>query len=135
MFELLSEVNYLAVTVAALAYFAFGALWYAPPVLGRRWQAAVGMTEPGNPSPMLFVGTFIAYFVMATALAMLARGLGLETVGDGLELGLVIAIGIVAMGLWVGTMYERRPAALMWINIGNAIIGLLIMSAIVTIWD
>ncbi|MEQ8710760.1 MAG: hypothetical protein RIC36_17390 [Rhodospirillales bacterium] len=35
--------NYLAVPVASIAGFAFGALWYT--ILGRRWMAALGWTE------------------------------------------------------------------------------------------
>lgn len=33
-FDVLGDLNWLAVVVAAIAYFALGALWYAPPVFG-----------------------------------------------------------------------------------------------------
>jgi hypothetical protein len=42
-FDALGDLNWLAVFVAALAYFAIGALWYAPPVFGKVWMAAGGM--------------------------------------------------------------------------------------------
>ena len=48
-FDTMTDLNWLAVIVAALAYFAIGAVWYAPPAFGRAWMAAGGMTvEPGD---------------------------------------------------------------------------------------
>ncbi len=56
-FDVLSDLNWLAVIVAALAYFAIGALWYAPPVFGKAWMAAGGMEMPeagARPSPAIY---------------------------------------------------------------------------------
>ena len=39
-FGFLSDLNCLAALVAALAYFAVGAVWYALGVFGRTWAAA-----------------------------------------------------------------------------------------------
>jgi hypothetical protein len=41
----MASVNYLAVVIAALAYYAGGALWYSPAFLGKPWMKAVGLTE------------------------------------------------------------------------------------------
>lgn len=134
-FDVLSEINYLAVVVAALAFFAWGAIWYAPPFMGKTWQKAVGLTEEQlRPNPMVFLGTYIAYFLMAVTLAAIARSTGASEFGDGLILGLFVGIGIVAAGIWVGGMYEHRMN-LAWINMGNAVIGTIIMAVIVTVWD
>ena len=45
-FDFLSDLNWLAVFVAALAYFAIGAVWYAPGLFGRTWAAAGGFDLP-----------------------------------------------------------------------------------------
>jgi uncharacterized protein DUF1761 len=135
VFNEFGEVNYLAVVVAALAFFAWGAIWYAPPVMGKTWQKAVGLSqEQLRPNPMVFIGTYIAYFLMALALAVLARAADASTLGEGLVLGLLVGIGIAAAGIWVGGMYEQRMK-LAWLNMGNAVIGLIIMAVIVTVWD
>ena len=34
-----SHINWLAVLVAAIAYFALGAIWFSRPVFGARWIA------------------------------------------------------------------------------------------------
>jgi hypothetical protein len=134
-FDVLGDVNYLAAAVAALVYFGIGAIWYAPPVLGKVWQKAVGLTEEQlRPNPMIFVGTFIAYFLMAVTLAAIARSAGGSDFADGLALGLFVGIGIVAAGIWIGGAYEQRMN-LAWINMGNGLLGILVMSVIVTVWD
>jgi hypothetical protein len=134
-FDVLSDVNYLAAVVAALVYFGIGAIWYAPPVLGKVWQKAVGLREEQlRPNPMIFLGTFIAYFLMAVTLAAIARSTGASDFADGLVLGLFVGIGIVAAGIWVGGMYEQR-LNLAWLNMGNALLGIVVMAVIVTVWD
>jgi len=37
------EINYLAVFVAAIVYYAGGALWYSPALLGNPWMKAAGL--------------------------------------------------------------------------------------------
>ncbi|HEX6262678.1 MAG TPA: DUF1761 domain-containing protein [Actinomycetota bacterium] len=136
-FDVLSEINYLAAVVAALAYFAIGALWYSPVLFSKPWQRAIGMQpqEAQSPNPLLFVLTAVAYFVQAVTLGALARATGGTDLMDGLVLGLFVAIGIVAMGLWVNVSYEQRAASLLWINAGNALVGIVVMSIIMTVWD
>jgi uncharacterized protein DUF1761 len=135
VFNEFSEVNYLAVVVAALAFFAWSAIYYAPPLTGKAWQKAVGLTqEQLRPNPVTFIGSYIAYFLMALALAILARAADASTFGEGLALGLIVGIGIGAAGIWNGGLYERRMN-LAWINIGNVVIGFIIMGVIVTVWE
>ena len=43
-FDVLGDLNWLAVIVAAIAYFAIGALWYSPPVFGTAWMSAGGVS-------------------------------------------------------------------------------------------
>lgn len=137
-FDILSEVNYLAALVAAVAYFAFSGLWYAQPVLGRPWMKAIGMDpeQAGSqsPGPMLFVGTAIAYFLMAVVLAAIARSTQATELLDGIVLGLLVGVGIGAAQIWVNAAYEQRPAALVWINGLNVVVGYTLMAVIVTVW-
>jgi len=74
-FDTLNDLNWLAVIVAALAYFVIGALWYAPPVFGKAWMAAGGMTvEPGDgPGPAIFAVPLVGSVLSAAALGWLAR--------------------------------------------------------------
>src|SRR5918996_1478026 len=77
----LSELNWLAVVVATVAWFALGGIWYARPVMGRAWMRSIGMDptgQVGRPSAMMFVWTLIAYFVTSIVIA-LGVGFGLAS--------------------------------------------------------
>lgn len=135
-FDILSEVNYLAALVAAVAYFALGALWYSPALFARPWMKAIGMDPESTPSPnvLLFVGTAIAYFLMGVVLAAIARSTQATELVDGIVLGLLVGVGIGAAQIWVNAAYEQRPAALVWINGLNVAVGYTLMAVIVTVW-
>jgi hypothetical protein len=138
-FDLLGDVNYLAALVATIAYFVWGAIWYAPPVLGKVWQRAAGIEMPENttPSPMFFIGTLVAYFVGAVATAMLALGTASDTVSEGVVLGVVIGVGYAMTAAAVTTIYERKPqpTTYFWLNGIYNFVGALIVAIIVSAWQ
>ncbi len=44
--DVLGDLNWLAVLVAAIAFFALGAVWYAQPVFGKAWTRASNFQLP-----------------------------------------------------------------------------------------
>ena len=131
----LSDLNWLAILVAAVAFFAVGALWYQPKVMGARWMKAAGVDpSKASPNPGIFVGTLIAYFLMAMVLAMIAQGIGGSSFSDGLVLGLVTGVVFVGAQAWVNVTFEGRSMDLVLVNGGIGVIGHVIMGVIVTVW-
>lgn len=135
--DVFSEVNYLAAAVAAIAWWILGAIWYAPPVLGRAWQKAAGVTIPaGAPPPILnYVLTLLAYFVTALAIAALALLTRTDTYGEGVLLGLTIGIGFPLMVTFVGLLFEQKKPAWFWINGIFEVLGYTIVAVIVAVWE
>lgn len=130
-----SDLNWLAILVAAAAFFATGALWYQPKVLGNRWMKTAGVDpSKASPNPAIFVGTLAAYLVMAMVLAVIARGIGASSVGEGLVLGLLTGAAFVGFQAWVNAAFEGRPMDLVLVNGGLGILGHVIMAVIVTVW-
>jgi hypothetical protein len=131
-------VNYLAVLVAAVAYFVLGALWHAPPVFGRVWQRATGvqMAEGERPSPALFIANIVAYFVTGIAIAALAVATGTDTAAEGLVLGVFVAVGFALPTTGVIALYERKPdpGAYFIINGVYNALGAIIMAVIIGVW-
>jgi hypothetical protein len=41
-FDVLGELNWLAVLIGAAIYFVLGALWYSPMLFARPWQRSIG---------------------------------------------------------------------------------------------
>ncbi len=127
-----SGVNYLAVLVAAIAAFAFGAAWYM--TLSRSWLAAVGLRpeQMAKRSPVPFVVSFVALLVMAWVLAgMLAHfGAGQVTVRNGIVSGLFLWLGFVITTLAVNNAYAQRKLSLTAID-GLHWLGVLVVQGAV----
>ena len=139
-FDTLTDLNWLAVIVAALAYFAIGAVWYAPFVFGRAWMAAGGMTvEPGDgPGAAIFAVPLIGSVLSAIALGMLAAASGTDTLSEGLVLGAVAAIGFaLSISLVTATFESTKPKPMLWgaVNAGYHIVGTLVASAVIGGWQ
>lgn len=129
------ELNWLAILVASVVFFAAGAVWYQPRVMGARWMKAAGVDpSEASPNPWIFVGTLVAYFLMAMVLAMIAKGVGASSFGDGVVLGLFTGIVFVGAQAWVNAAYEGRSMSLVLVNGGIGVIGHVIMAVIVTVW-
>src|SRR5580698_1617948 len=79
--------NYLAILIAAVAAYAWGAAYYM--TLSKRWLAAVGRTEP-NRSAAPFIISFVALVVMSWVMAgtLGHLGPGQVTIKNGIISGL-----------------------------------------------
>jgi hypothetical protein len=131
-----TDLNWLAILVAAIAFFAVGAVWYQPKVMGSRWMKAAQVDpSDASPNPWIFVGTLVAYFLMAMVLAVIAQGIGASSFGDGLALGLLTGVVFVGAQAWVNASYEGRSLGLVVVNGGVGVIGHVIMAVIVTVWN
>jgi hypothetical protein len=140
-FDVLGELNWLAVIVAALAYFVLGALWYAPPVMGKTWMAAGGMETPAadqRPGAGIYVVPLVGSVLSAVALGMLAEATGTDTVGAGFVLGVVVAIGFaLAIALVTATFESNKPKPMVWgaINAGYHALGIIVAALIIGAWQ
>jgi len=96
IFDLFDDLNWAAVIVAAVAYFALGWLWYSNALFGRQYRAAIGKEEA---SDVVDVGAIVAnlagWFIAAVALALVSAAVGADSVLDGLVLGLVVSFGFI----------------------------------------
>ena len=136
-FDLLGDVKWLAVILAALAYFVIGAIWYAPPVLGKAWMTAGGMEMPADgqrPGPAIYVVPLIGSVLSAIALAMIAVASSTDTIGEGIVLGLVVGVGFaISISLVTATFESNKPNAMAWgaINAGYHLVGNVVAAIII----
>lgn len=138
-FDALGEVNWLAIVVGAVAWWILGAIWYAPPLFGNAWMRSAGIqiSQEQRPGVATYVVPLIAYFIATIAAAMLARATGSTTFGEGIVLGLVLSVGFAATLYWVESTFGQRPRPTTWfaITASYQVLGVLIATVIVTIWD
>jgi hypothetical protein len=136
-FELLGDVDWLAVILAALAYFVIGAAWYAPPLFGKAWMAAGGIPDPresggGGPGPAIYAVPLIGSVLSAIALGMIA--VATDTIGEGVVLGLVVGVGFaISIALVTATFESAKPKPFVWggINAGYHFVGNLVAAIII----
>jgi hypothetical protein len=135
----LSNLNWLAVLCAALAYFALGALWYSKVLFADRWLALTGI-DPKNPDAtkgmaVVMTTSFLLMFIAALGIAILQSKLQL-TGGwvSGLKLGLVTGLFFGATAISISYLYEKRPAGLHLINGGYTVVGNILAAIIICSW-
>ena len=138
-FDLLGDVDWLAVILAALAYFVIGAIWYAPPVMGKTWMAAGGMADMRDgegPGPAIYAVPLIGSLLSAIALGMIALATGTDTVGEGIVLGLVVGIGFaISISLVTATFESTKPRPFTWgaVNAGYHFVGNVVAAVIIAL--
>ena len=139
-FGVLGDLNWLAVIVAAVVYFAIGGLWFAPVAFGKQWQEAIGWTEAdaaqATPAKM-YVIPAVTCLVTTVALAMVSEATSTDTFGEGIVLGLVAGVGLVASALFVTGFFDpRKPKPQTWIGItvGYHVVAILVAAVILALW-
>jgi hypothetical protein len=137
----LADVNWLAVIVAAIAYFVLGAAWYAPPVFGNAWMRATGvrMTEGDRgPGVAVYFAPLLTCLLASIATGLLAVATRTNELKEGIQLGLVVGVGVAAAVAILGGVFESnkpKPMLSAAISAGYHVLGLLIVGALVSIWD
>jgi hypothetical protein len=138
--DALGQLNWIAVIVGGVLYFALGALWYSPMLFARPWQAAIGW-DPDRASPamnpMSYLVPLIGYVVMAAAVGLLAIATDTDTIAEGVVLGLVVGIGLSLMHAFVSATFDPNlKQKWTWFGITGTynLIGMLIVAILVAVW-
>lgn len=130
------KTNYLAVIVAAIAYWLLGAIWYGV-VFGEAWMALEHMTEEQGRSMnavLPYVITLVLNVLIAYALAQICIWRNADTLGRGASVGVLLWIGFVGPVTFTTYMYEMRPKELYAINQFFPLAGFVLMGAILGGW-
>jgi hypothetical protein len=134
--EFLDGLNWLAVLVATLAWFAFSAIWYSLPPISKAWQRAAKIPEQqGPPLASLLISTVILYFITTVVIALLVAATGAQDVKDGLALGATLGLGFGVVGGLISQLYEQKGSSYWLINGFNALVAFSIVAVILALWD
>lgn len=128
--------NYLAVVVAAIAYFVLGGVWYGL-LFNKAWMALEHATveQMRGPSPAVaYIVSFLLELLIAYSLAQLCIWRNANTPGRGASVGVLVWIGFVGPIAAMTYMFEMRPRALFAINEFYPLAGLVLMGAIIGGW-
>jgi len=128
----MSNVNILAVIVAALSSFLLGGLWYSNALFGAAWRrAAAGPQIEGHPAKVFglsFVFALIAAFIYAIFVPPPASAVAAVTQG------LLVGAGLVAASFGINYQFANRPTVLWLIDGGYHTVQFTIYGAILGLW-
>ncbi len=139
-FDVLGDLNWLAVLVATIAYFALGGLWFATPVFGKAWSTAMDWEPPPDykPSPASYIVPLITCAVATIVVGAIASASATDTASEGLVLGLLVGVGLAFAVVFVTEFFDpkkKSPMTYAAITGGYHVVGLLIVSVILAIWQ
>ena len=134
MFDAIGEINWLAVIVAALAYYILGAIWFTP-LFGRAWDTSIGFQRPKGHRfpPIYYIAPLISSFVATVATAVLVYALDIGLLSDAILLALTVGIGYAASISFNNAVTPNTPRPLMLGAVTGTyhLVGIIIVSAIV----
>ena len=138
--DFLKDINWLAVLVAGIAYWALGALWYSKVLFANKWLAYTKI-NPNDPDAkkgmgIMFGGSLVLMVLTATGLSILVHRMDITACWmSGLKLGAITGLLFGSTAISVSYLYEKRPWGLYLINCGYTLVGNIIAAIIVCCWQ
>src|SRR5678816_413108 len=113
--DIFSHINWLAVLVASVAYFAVGAIWYSF-FFFFSWirLTKVDMNDPNGKKGIagIMFTSFIMMLVASFGLALFINRIDNSGWMTGLKIGLIAGICFCATAISNSYLYEKRPSGL-----------------------
>jgi hypothetical protein len=131
-----SDINYLAVVVAALASFVVGFFWYSPMLFSKVWQKETGLTDEKLKNANMFLIFGVSFLLTLIISFNLAAFLGKDAgLAWGMTAGALAGIGWVAASLGILYLFERRSMRLFLINAGYQAVTYIVAGGIIGVWQ
>lgn len=134
---ILTHLNYLAVAVSAVAYFALGAIYFNPNVMGKKWMEGHNLGNPTEEDKKnmgkMMATTFIYCLFGCVGIGCLVQIILPATMLVAVKIGLLAGL-FASLSLAMSYMYTKKSFQLVIIDSAYHIIGLIIASIIQTAW-
>ncbi len=133
-----TDLNYLAILVAALVFFIVGGVWYAA-LFGRPWRNALNLNpdetvQAQRDFPKALAVWFLSGLIISFVLVNLATALGAVGFGSGVMVGFWAWLGF-ALPLNLNSLaFEKRSPHVFLINVGFYWVAFALMGGILAAW-
>jgi hypothetical protein len=133
----MGPMNWLAIVLATLVFFAVGAIWYSA-LFGKLWQRELGLSDEqlkGGRSIPLIMGTcLLLEFVIVL---MLGHLFARVQPGDHAKMMMAIGFGLAVMAPAIGInyLYQGRSLKLFLIDAGHFIVGMAAVGLVFVLLD
>jgi Protein of unknown function (DUF1761) len=94
MISQLSNLNWVSVLVAFVAYFMLGGMWFTL-LFKKQYAISLGKENqlPEKPAPIFIIGPAVCSLIITIACAILIYALGINTYGNAIEFALIVGVG------------------------------------------
>jgi len=124
--------NWQGIVLATVAAMVIGGLWYSKLLFLKPWQKLANVTDKDmkNNRVMSMVGMLVFAFISAYVLKRFLVIANPADVLEALKVALWLWLGFVVTYAVGNGLFENRAPKLMAINLGNQLVTLLVMAAI-----
>ncbi len=133
MINQLTNLNWISVLLAFLAYFILGALWFTL-FFKKQYAKSLGRENelPQKPAPIFIIGPAICSFVITVATAVLMYALNIDNVNAAVEFAFVMGIGFLVANTINIAINPNMPRPIHYGIISGAyhLTGILIVSLV-----
>ena len=140
----LTELNWIAILIGFVVFFAVGAIWFGPKTFYPAWVKLIGATEvPGkglghHGMPFVFGLTALGALVQVVALASVIHFVALDNgpVGPlgGLLIGFLVGIGFAAASSLSHRLFSGQGIRVWLIEVGGDIVSLTLAGLVIGIF-
>ena len=137
MLSSFAEINFLAVFVAAVAYFFVGWLWYSPMLFGKLYCKEMKIDPKKTKMDNMGV-TFGASFICGFLTAFVIQAIMISTFSNsaylGINTGILLSIGLIGTNSLNDALYANSTMRLFLLKLGYNVAGFIVMGAILGGW-
>lgn len=134
---ILSQLNYVAVAVSAIAYFALGAIYFNPKVAGKAWMEGHNLgnpTEEDKKNMGKIMGiTFIYCLFASVGIGCIVQIIKPTSYLVAAKIGLLCSL-FSALSIAMSYLYTKKSFQIVVIDSVYHIIGMIIASIIQVAW-
>jgi len=135
MINQLTNLNWLNVAIAFVAYFILGALWFTV-LFKKQYAISLGKENslPEKPAPIFIIGPVLCTLVITIANAILFYALNIHSYGTALEFSFVVGIGYLVANTVNIAINPNIPNPIQYGIISGAyhLTGIVIVNVILT---
>lgn len=133
MINLLTDINWVSIAVAFMAYFFLGALWFTA-LFGKQYRASLGRENdrPQKPAPIFIIGPAICSLVITIAHSTLMHALNIQSYAVALEFAVIVGIGYLVANTVNIAINPNMPRPIFYGVISGAyhLVGIVMVSMI-----
>jgi hypothetical protein len=133
----MGPLNWLAIVVATLAFFAVGAAWYTA-LFGKAWQREIALTDEqlaGGRNMMAVFG--LCLLLEFVVVLMLGHLFARIQPSDQAKMMMAVGFGLAIMSPAIGInyLYQRRSLKLFLIDAGHFVVGMAAVGGVFVLLD